>query len=139
MKNRFFDIAMSGHTEFAELWLGICHLVWGLWILSPFWSAFQLDVYQGFIAIAPEWVWGIASVSIGLYTIAALLCRVCFRTQSFWHRRAALFLNSFVWFSISFAFAQAAAVNSGQLIYFMLGLLSIWLTIRVRFRGNPTL
>lgn len=57
--NRLKDILISGYTGGAELFLGSAHLVWGLWLLTPPFNTFTLPSYSGFLAVAPEWVWGL--------------------------------------------------------------------------------
>lgn len=47
--------------------LGVYTIVWGLWILSPFWTVFsQAPLYAALAHIAAEWVWGAIAVVAGV-------------------------------------------------------------------------
>lgn len=138
MANKLWLILISGKTDLTELWLGILQLGWGLYIVSPHWNPFELPVYAAFITLAPIWVWGSISIFVGLLTILAILCTHCL-SISYSLRRIALFANASVWACVAMAFWLAPAVNSGQISYMLLAVLSMWLFIRVRFRGNDSL
>lgn len=50
--------------------LGIYTVVWGLWLIAPWWTVFtQAALYAQMHALAAEWVWGLFAVGTGLLTL----------------------------------------------------------------------
>lgn len=48
-------------------------ITWGLWLIAPWWDTFGNPAYAALAALAPERLWGVFSVSIGVTRIAALV------------------------------------------------------------------
>src|SRR6478735_10097842 len=49
--------------------LGFVTLMWGLWVVSPFWEVFtRADVYRH-LAYLPEWFWGAFAIISGVVMI----------------------------------------------------------------------
>jgi hypothetical protein len=77
---RWLDTALSllyGRDVFyPEFCLSITAIVWGLWLLNPYWAAFSsTPTFAIMQQIAPEDVWGILVLLLGcflLYGIARL-------------------------------------------------------------------
>lgn len=47
--------------------MGAFTVLWGLWVCNPFWTVFtQAPLFQVMAFVAPEWVWGIAAVIVGI-------------------------------------------------------------------------
>lgn len=79
-----------------ELWLAGLSLIWGLWVLSPFWDTFQsVRTYHIMSDVAPEWVWGLVMCLSAILNLFAML-----RNHSIL-RRFALSGAVFIWFFIS--------------------------------------
>ena len=119
----------KANTETGELLLGFTGLVWGIWLLHPA-ETFQLPSYQGFIEVAPEWAWGLAFLLLGLFTLYATLI------NSYKCRRLSTLANVIGWTFVMTAFFVHVPQSTAVPVYFLIALSSIWLHIRVRFRGR---
>jgi hypothetical protein len=54
--------------------LSLYTIVWGLWLLSPFWTVFShAAVYSIMANIAPEWGWGLVALASGLAMLRGVL------------------------------------------------------------------
>lgn len=133
MFKRLYDVLLVAHTELVEFNLGTLSIIFGLWILNPWFDTFTLPSFIAFIRFAPEWVWGTTSVVLGLYTHFAL------STQEFILRRAAMFLNMVLWGAISYNFFASTPMSTGAGIYLVFSLMSLWIFVRLRFRGTQGL
>lgn len=50
--------------------LGLFTVLWGAWVLSPFWTVFtQAPLYVQMAEVASEPVWGLFAIGSGLFTI----------------------------------------------------------------------
>lgn len=98
---RFVTLLRRGGFEFSEFYGALITTVWGAWVLFPF----QPDTFssspsfRGFLAIAPEWAWGLiafvaGSVHLCLFVIEHRVGRVglCGFGLTFW-----LFLGVVFW------------------------------------------
>lgn len=46
--------------------MGIYTILWGLWLLSPFWRVFEESKQFDWLAqVMPEWAWGTVAISVG--------------------------------------------------------------------------
>jgi hypothetical protein len=49
---------------------GLFLSLWGLWVLSPWWETFHASSAYVFMnSLAPEWVWGLTVMLIGLFQL----------------------------------------------------------------------
>lgn len=60
----------------AVVILGIYAFVWGLWVANPWWDVFPTrHLYDAMNSVMPEYLWGIASIIAGLFTIYGAVTR----------------------------------------------------------------
>ena len=46
--------------------LGFATLLWGLWVVSPFWDVFSTAAVYSHLAYLPEWFWGMFAIISGI-------------------------------------------------------------------------
>lgn len=111
-------VEMKKHFQLRALewWSSATLASWGLMALAiP-------DMFKDnpacaiFLDFAPQHVWGIATFTIGMLRLAALL------VNGMWHRTpmfrwVGAMLSTFVWFSISVTFIKSSIPNVGLAIY----------------------
>lgn len=69
-KERIADSLLKPLNPSVIIILGIYTVVWGLWIINPFWTVFtQAPLYSAMANIAPECVWGAVAIVSGATTI----------------------------------------------------------------------
>lgn len=60
-------------NPYATVLLGALTLVWGMWIVNPFWNVFPTSrVYSQASDFAPEWAWGTWSTLCGALILISL-------------------------------------------------------------------
>ena len=75
----------------AIIILGIYTIVWGLWLLSPFWDVFtSASLFSELARVAPENFWGMVAVICGTVTTYGAVKRnytalIYGATVAFWH------------------------------------------------------
>lgn len=115
------------HTDFTEMTFGWMTLIWGSWALL---NADTLADTIYLSSLMPAWVVGLAFTSVG---VAQVVSTARFHYLA---RRVTTLLMMFVWA----AAAGAAFVENPTCIevpfYAHLAAVSLWLHIRVRFRGR---
>ena len=102
------------HSEgaLAELFLALISVTWGLWVASPFWSAFSASSsFRVMAEIAPEWVWGAVMTVVGLLKIHSIV------SQNYRLKRIAFTVSLFVWSSIGISFILVSPYAVGTAIY----------------------
>jgi hypothetical protein len=102
------------HSEGAltEMFLGLISLVWGIWVLSPFWDAFSSNyAFRVMAATAPEWAWGGAMTAMGLFKIYTILSE----RKSL--KKLAFLISIFLWSCVAISFINAAPLAVGAPIY----------------------
>lgn len=116
---------ITKHSEIGEFILGLFAAFWGLWLLFPFWETFSLPVFSAFLACAPEWVWGLVSLLLGLFTIIAA------GTRCYILRKIMVFLHIAFWVFVAIMFAFASPENTAVPIYTMLAVYSFWRYVKL--------
>lgn len=110
--------------------LGLLTLMWGMWIINPFWDVFsRAGVYSKAMEFAPEWAWGTWSTLCGLGILTAL-----WRGSSHWLAGASGFVV-WHWFTISGMLWWGDWQNTAGLTYMFIGFYSVfvYLNIKVNF------
>lgn len=123
--HKFKVLLLSGHTEFAELFLGFLGIVWGIWglVLGTPSSRVIIDSHVGSI------VWSLVLLLSGIYTS---FCAVHGGRSL---RRISTFLNMIIWGSVSILFFIESPTLIFWATYGLLFTFSTLLHIRTRFRG----
>jgi hypothetical protein len=104
------------HSEGAltEFFLGIISLVWGLWVLSPWWNAFDGQVaFAVMQQIAPEWVWGCVMTIVGVLKVATIL------SEQPKAKQYVFLVSLFVWSCVAISFVASSPFAVGSPIYIL--------------------
>lgn len=114
--------------------LGFYTIIWGLWILCPFWTVFDhAPLYATMAGIGSEYVWG------GLAVIAG-----CFVTRGAFHpsRRnlqIGAFVGSIHWFIIALLYFLGDWASTGGISALAFAIYSglVWVNIKVNPEHYP--
>lgn len=113
------------HSEIGEFILGLFAASWGFWLLLPFWDTFSLPVFAAFLSVAPECVWGLWALFLGLTTIIAA------GTGAYFLRKLMVFFHIAFWVFVAVMFAFVAPENTATPIYTMLAVYAFWRYIKL--------
>ena len=108
--------------------LGVYTVVWGLWILNPFWDVFaSAPLYSQMAHIANEYVWGGIAITAGL-----IITRGATK-PSYSNIQIGAIVAFFHWFTISILYFVGDWMNTGGITALMLAVYSgiVWLNIKV--------
>lgn len=108
--------------------LGVYTVVWGLWLISPFWTVFtQAPLYCTMAGLAPEWVWGSIAVFFGLITTRGAL------KPSYQNLHWGAWAAFVQWFSISIMYLMADFHNTGGItaLCFAFYAAMVWVNTKV--------
>ena len=115
----------------AIILLGIYTVVWGIWIVNPFWTVFtQAGLYSAMASLMPEFIWGIVALAAG-----AVICYGVLRPS---HMR--LLQGSFVgfvhWFLIAIFYFFGDWQNTGGItaLFFAIYAAFIFVNLKVNKR-----
>lgn len=101
----------------ASVILGITSLVWGFWVANPFWRVFDsAQVYYVLNALAPEWMWGLIPMLIGIGMIVGIA------KSRFTTLLASVRIGFYFWFFTSLCFFIGDWQNTAGIIYSMVTL-----------------
>lgn len=120
----------------ASIILGVYTVLWGMWVASPFWSAFAHVSYYSVMAhLAPEWVWGLIGIFCGGLMIYGAVRRT-YRELTNGAGTIALF-----WFFIGICNFLADWQATGGVMAFMIFIYGafVYLNIRVNYKGRKYL
>lgn len=117
----------------AVIILGVYTVVWGLWLVNPFWSVFsQAPLYHVLAQVAPEWFWGLVAITCGSFTIYGAIRRhyqplVRGAIISGWH-----------WLMISIFYFAGDPFNTGGItaLTFCVYSVYIYLNLRVNYKHD---
>ena len=112
--------------------LGVYTILWGLWIVSPFWTVFtQAPLYHAMDSIASEVVWGLIAILAGIIISHGAL-KPRYRNIQF-----GAFIAFFHWFAIGVLYFLGDWQNTGGITAITFALYSavVWVNIKVN-RGH---
>jgi hypothetical protein len=115
-------------NPYATSIIGLFTLLWGLWIVNPFWHVFtSAALYEKAAGFAPEWAWGSWSTLCGLVILIALY------KGSFKRLIDALAFCVWHWFTIAVFYFWGDWQNTGGLTYLFVGVLSLYMYLNIKF------
>lgn len=117
----------------AIILLGGYTIVWGLWLVNPFWNVFaQAQLYSVLAAVAPEWAWGSLAILCGAVTSYGAIRR---RYRPLVRGSA---VAGWYWFMIAVFYFFGDIMNTGGITALLLAIYSafIYLNIRVNFKND---
>ena len=95
-----------------ELLISLVSVVWGLWLLNPLGHTFPNGtIYRGMALMAPEWLWGLVMIGLGLCHLYSL-----YRSSVKWRARIAI-SGWLIWGFISISFALSNIWSTATPIY----------------------
>jgi hypothetical protein len=121
-------ILLEHDVEPAELSGGLMKLFIGIWLLLPL-DTFDSSPTFAALAIMPEWLWGVALVTLGSAHLAAL------HTGHQDRRRNAATVGYLVWFSFAVVFVTTNPPAIGWIAFMMAGLAQLWVSVRLGRRA----
>ncbi len=121
----WWGLILAEHdTEPVELAGGVLKVMLGAWLVLP-WQSFASSPTFETLAVVPEWLAGMALLSLGAWHMLALRSGVrC------WRRTASL-LGFLVWFSMAVTFVIANPPAIGWLAFMMAALGQGWCYVRL--------
>ena len=117
----------------AIVLLGVYTVLWGLWLIAPWWDVFTVAaLYSQMAAIAPEWVWGMVALVCGSATMYGAI-KPSYKTLSIgalvagWH-----------WTMVSVFYFSGDWHNTGGITAFIFAVYAafVYLNIRVNKLGG---
>jgi hypothetical protein len=112
--------------------LGLYTVVWGLWIVNPFWAVFaQAPVFSAMMGYASEVVWGCIAIGAGLLIMRGAL------KPSYRNLQLGALVGCLHWLTIGILFFMGDWMNTGGIsaIAFALYSAVVWVNIKVN-RGQ---
>lgn len=111
--------------------LGLYTILWGLWIVNPFWEVFtQADIYSAMTQLGGEYFWGSIAVLAGTVTVyGAIKGRPPYlfygASTAGWH-----------WFTIAIMYFMGDWQNTGGITSLMLAVWAacIYLNVKVNYQ-----
>ena len=115
---RLREILLRQDFEFSELQGGLLEVIWGLWLLLPYYHDPPFEIFRVLLATMRASVWSILFLGVGSCQLAALLAR------HYLMRRASVFVATMLWIFtalllgladwhiLSFPLASAFAIGS---------------------------
>lgn len=111
--------------------LGIYTILWGLWIINPFWAVFSTaPLYSAMLALAPEYVWGAIAIGSGLLILRGAT------KPSYENLRIGSFAGFLHWLTIGIMYLIGDWMNTGGItaLTFAIYAAIVWVNIKVNKR-----
>lgn len=108
--------------------LGIYTVVWGMWIINPFWNVFtSAPLYSAMGAAAPEYVWGGIAIVAGTITTYGAL------KPSYTNLHLGAFVAALHWLAISMMYFIGDWINTGGITALCFAVYAgiVWVNIKV--------
>jgi nitrate reductase gamma subunit len=105
---------MNGSGKRLEYVCAFAAILWGLWVVNPFWNTFdptKSSVFRSMSEVAPEWVWGLVILLIGILQFVSR------RTMNIKFRSISSFLAMFVWITLSIFYLMGNYASPGISMY----------------------
>jgi len=129
--HRLRAILIDRDFEFSELFNGAMTAVCGAWFLLPFTTFGSTPTFAAMRDLAPEAVWGIAMVALGIVQLVGLIA-------DWWRwRRWSAMASCGVWIFLSVLVVRSNPASPDAGMYFLLALSAAWAYLRMRFHRMP--
>ncbi len=108
--------------------MGAWTIAWGIWFASPFWDVYDTSiVYEHMMKSAPEYVWGLAGILIGLYVFVSSL------KDSKVHVYWSTFLMFYFWLIIDVFMWSSNFRATQPLMIFFICLYCAWIHLNIKY------
>ncbi len=105
--------------------LSLYTTLWGLWVANPYWDTFsKAGIYEKLKDLAPEWVWGLAVLVIGISMFLSFAINNWYPGIS-WSAR----IGTLVWFVIFLFYISTDATSTAWITAFTITLLYALITV----------
>lgn len=108
--------------------LGVYTVVWGLWLVNPFWTVFtQAALYSAMAAIAGEAVWGTIAIIAGAFIVRGAL------KPSYKNLQFGALVGFLHWLMIGMLYLVGDVFNTGGITSLTFAIYAgiIWLNVRI--------
>lgn len=108
--------------------LGFYTIVWGLWLLSPFWTVFtQAPIYSAMMSVGTEPVWGAIAIASGMLIMRGAI------KPSYINLRVGSFVGFFYWLIVAMFYFAGDWANTGGITSLTFAIYSaiVWVNIKV--------
>lgn len=117
---------LSEHdTEPTEMAGGILKVLLGAQLLLPFDTFGSSTTFRDLQSL-PEWLWGVALLSVGVSHLVALA-----RGSAFWRRQFA-FIGASVFLGLTGIFLHTSPSSWGAWVFCLAGVWQVWCYVRLR-------
>jgi len=107
--------------------LGIYTVLWGFWVISPWWNVFaQSALYSVMASLAPEYAWGFFAIFCGSIVIRGAMKPI------YWNLDIGALVGSMFWWIIAICYFISDFASTGGLTALTFAIYSglIWLNVR---------
>lgn len=117
-------------NEIVTYMLGVYTVVWGIWVLVPFFDVFtRAPLYSALLSFIPfEWVWGLIAVFFGILTILGTMKHM---PRTMFYGAGASGVH---WFVISIFYFIGDWGNTGGITALFLAILSLYIYLNCKIR-----
>lgn len=126
---RFAQMLMEPINSVLIIILGAYTLVWGLWVINPFWDVFTHAALYSEMAKYPEWAWGAFATASGLGILMGI------NKGSNKSLRLGAGIAYFHWLIISIMYFKGDWQNTGGITALAFSVYAF--VVFVRLRKNP--
>jgi hypothetical protein len=124
---KIFLWLLSFEQDLDLLLGGLLSVVWGLWLMSPFWNTYNAAFFfAAFAALGPPWIFGGAAVLLGTAKIYSTIRQV----QPL--LRCTAFALVMQWITVSILVFLGDPTNTAMVVYPFLATWNAWLWLRIK-------
>lgn len=126
--DRLADTLLKPINPAVIVVLGMYTVLWGCWIVSPFWSVFpHAALFHIMASLASEYVWGGIAIASGLIIVRGAIKPI------YWNIEIGALVAFFFWLTIGILYFIGDWQNTGGITASCFALYSalIWVNIRV--------
>lgn len=110
---------------------GLYTLVWGLWVVNPFWDVFtRAPLFHALNTVAPEIVWGAVAVLCGMFMVWGVV------KQSWRSLTSGSFVGFVHWLVISGGYFMGDWQNTGGITALAIAIFCGYIYLNLRVNWN---
>jgi len=112
-------------SSMGETIIGVFNIVWGLWLLNPYWDTFQYPHYSVLSLVTSEYMWGFLVLVLGFFTVLFSV------KHMFRPRKVLMLINMVLWGFVSMSTALSLIDVVDMVSYGAISFLSFWHYMRL--------
>lgn len=122
---RIHELLVNHDTEPLELWVAVLTLLWGVCLLNPWFATFSTSLtWRGLAVLAPEWVWGLIFLALGVTKVWIVMAAANGPT------RYVAMAGFALWFFLTVQFLIYNPAGTGWPTFLMVALANGWIYLR---------